>query len=85
MIAFLPSAALYENGTADPRSYREVTLLGFEPRAPVRLTYVDPRTMVTKLEESRVADDTGRIVITRTMLAAMPSMEDWVLEANPWM
>lgn len=81
LVCFLPSAALLDNGTADPRSYREVTLSGFTPGASALLRYVDPRTMRTRLEEHREADAAGEIVISRTMLAAMPSMEDWVLEA----
>ena len=39
--------------------------------------------MTTSLEERHVADASGVIVLRRNMLAAMPSMEDWVLEAIP--
>jgi hypothetical protein len=38
--------------------------------------------METCLEETRDADADGTVTITRTMLAAMPSMEDWVLLAQ---
>ena len=63
LLAYFPSAALLDNGAADPRFYREVTLLGFAPGAEVLLRYTDPRTMVTRLEERRTADATGAIVI----------------------
>jgi hypothetical protein len=83
LICYLPSAALLDNGASDPRAYRTVTLCGFEAGASVRLTFVDPRSMTTSLEEHHKADADGVIVLERTMLAAMPSMEDWVLEVIP--
>jgi hypothetical protein len=83
LIVYLPSAALLDNGTSDPRQYREVRFGGFPPGHVVRLGYHDPKTMALRLEEQRVADDTGVVTITRGMLAAMPSMEDWIVEVLP--
>ena len=83
LICYLPSAAMLDNGASDPRSYREVTLRGFQPGAAVHLSYVEPRSMTTSLEERHLADASGDIVLRRNMLAAMPSMEDWVVEAVP--
>jgi hypothetical protein len=82
LLAFLPSAALLDGGASDPRMYREVRFGGFPPGATVRFDYRDPRTMARRLEEERTAGEDGWVAVTRTMLAAMPSMEDWVVEAS---
>ena len=81
LVSYLPSAALLDNGASDPRQYREVRFGGFPAGASVRLRYHDPRTMALRLEEDRPAGDDGVVTVTRGMLAAMPSMEDWVVEA----
>ena len=39
--------------------------------------------MALRLEEDRQAGDDGVVAVTRGMLAAMPSMEDWVVEVIP--
>lgn len=49
----------------------------------MRVKSHDPRTMAPRLEEERVADGEGVVTITRGMLAAMPSVEDWVVHAVP--
>ncbi|MET0773532.1 MAG: DUF4038 domain-containing protein [Candidatus Limnocylindrales bacterium] len=83
LVAYLPGAALLDNGASDPRLYREVRFGGFPPDASVHLGYHDPRTMALRLEEDRPADAEGNVTVTRGMLAAMPSMEDWIVEAIP--
>ena len=83
LVIYLPSAALLDNGASDPRLYREVRFGGFPSGASVRIGYHDPRTMALRLEEDRSADAEGIVAITRGMLSAMPSMEDWVVEAIP--
>jgi hypothetical protein len=83
LVAYLPSAALLDNGASDPRQYREIRFGGFPGGATVRLGYHDPRTMALRLEEERTADADGVVSVTRGMLAAMPSMEDWVVEGMP--
>jgi hypothetical protein len=83
LVAYLPSAALLDNGASDPRQYREIRFGGFPGGATIRLGYHDPRTMALRLEEERTADADGVVSVTRGMLAAMPSMEDWVVEGMP--
>jgi hypothetical protein len=83
LVTYLPSAALLDNGASDPRRYREVGFGGFPAGASIHLGYHDPRTMELRLEEDRQAGDDGVVAVTRGMLAAMPSMEDWVVEAIP--
>jgi hypothetical protein len=82
LVVYLPSAALLDNGESDPRLYREIRFGGFPPGGSVHLGYHDPRTMALRLEEDRAADAEGTVTVTRGMLAAMPSMEDWVVEAR---
>jgi hypothetical protein len=74
LIAYLPGAALMDGGASDPRTYREVSFGGFAPGTGVRLAYFDPRSMELRLEEERTASDAGWVSVTRTMLAAMPSL-----------
>lgn len=82
LLAYVPSAALLDNGEADVRAYYEVVFRGFPVGARVSLAYHDPRTMQVGLQEVRDADASGNVSITRGVLSAMPSMEDWVVEAT---
>lgn len=81
-VAYFPSSALLDNGAADIRSYQQVVLGGFPGGARVRLAWHDPRTFRLCLEETRDADAAGNVTITRGVLSALPSMEDWVVEAS---
>ena len=82
LIAYLPGGALLDAGASDPRMYREVSFGGFAPGARIRFSYLDPRSMAVRLEEERTAGADGRVVVTRSMLTALPSMEDWIVEAR---
>ena len=84
LVAYLPSAALLDNGAGrSPRVPRGDAVAGSR-RARRCACAMSIRAPWPRAWRSDVtADATGVIVITRTMLAAMPSMEDWVVEAIP--